>query len=226
MSTSPLTKPEFLSQLESKLMVLPDNERKNALDYYDKFIESSTDQAAAIAGLGAPGEVAADILASYVKRESHATPVPNTPTPESGGISHTPVAPPPHPPVHTPVRRSNYWWIIAIVGILAAPALFGVVIGLGGGLFGLFVGLWSIIFAFAVSGVVFLATGAASLALSIFIFFQDTGFGLQAAGMGLVLMGCGILFIKLTVAIARWLISLVKWGIAKIRGRFHNERAI
>jgi len=217
MSTTPLTKSEFISQLESKLLVLPENERKNALEYYSNFIGNAEDESTTIAGLGAPGEVAAEILASYVKRESQAAPIPNSPHHGTSGTSHTPRLDRTSTASAAPERHwGRYWWLIAIVAVFALP----VVIGVGGGLLGIFAALWSVVFAFAVSGVTFVATGAASLVLSVFILFQDAGFGLQAAGVGLILIGCGVLLVMLTVSIAKWIIA----GIKSIVRRFQNGR--
>lgn len=217
MSTT-LSKLEFLSQLENKLAVLPENERRNALDYYDNFISASADEGATIASLGAPGEVAADILAGYVKKSSHAAPIPNAPpTPhfESSGTSATPVA---------EKCRSRNWWLIAIL-IIFSPAIIGLVVGVGGGLFGLVAGLASAIFAFAVSGFTFIATGIASVVFSVFIFFQDAGFGLLSAGTGLMLIGIGILLVMLTVSIAKWIISLIKTIVRRLQnGRVKTTR--
>jgi len=214
MSASYLTRAEFISQLESKLMVLPDNERQNAIDYYDNFIKNTEDEGATIASLGTPGEIAADILASYVKRESQPAPVANSSF-HGGGVSHAPVT----EDTFATAKKSNSrnWWLIAIIAIFAIP----LVAGVGGGLIGIFAAIWSIVFAFAVSGITFIATGIASAFLSIFIFFQDTGFGLLAAGMGLILIGCGIFFMKLTVSIAKWIIALVKNIFRRLQnGRF------
>jgi uncharacterized membrane protein len=210
---STLTRLEFISRLESKLMVLPENERKNAVNYYSNFIQNAEDESAVIANLGEPSEIAADILASYVKRQSMSAPVPNAPR-EGDGFSHAPASEAPFEERRE--RRRRNWWLI-ILAIFAAPVLISVATGVGGGLIGLFVGLLSAIFAFAVSGVTFLATGAASLFLSVFIFFQDTGFGLLAAGIGFVLVGCGILLLQLTVSIAKWIIGLVKNLIRRLR---------
>jgi len=218
--STPLTKLDFISQLESKLMVLPENERQSALDYYSNFISNAGDESATIAGLGAPSEVAADILASYVKRESQAAPVPNAPHHTSGGTSHAP-----HPtveatPIYPTKERSRHWWLIIVLGIFAAPILIGLVAGVGGGLIGIIAALFSVVVAFAVSGITFVATGAASLVLSVFILFQDAGFGLLSAGIGLVFIGLGILLIKLTVSIAKWIIA----GIKSIVRRLKNGR--
>jgi len=61
-----MTKWEYLTQLSYKLRALPENERSDALEYYEGYLTDAEDEATAIAQLGSPGEVAANILAEYV----------------------------------------------------------------------------------------------------------------------------------------------------------------
>ena len=217
---TPLTKLEFLTQLEIKLAALPAHERQSALEYYKTFIGEADDEKTVIASLGSPGDVAAEIFSGYLKRESHGAPVPNSPpTPH---FEQAPMAGASHEKAK---GYKRYWWLIAILAILGAPVIIGLVAGIGGGLFGLFVGLASVIFAFAVSGVTFFVTGAASLVFSVFIFVQDIGFGLLSAGTGLLLMGIGILLMKLTVAVAKWIFALIQNMIRRLQnGRIKTAR--
>jgi len=59
-----MTKNEFLAQLEYRLRVLPENERRDAVEYYEGYIDDAAeDEASAIEHLGPPAEVAAKIIA-------------------------------------------------------------------------------------------------------------------------------------------------------------------
>jgi len=205
--TPHLTKAEFLSQLESRLTALPANERKNALDYYDSYLSNVEDPGALsqkIANLGTPGDVAAEIFASYVKRGNQIPPqpaMPSTPTMSSMPTAH-------------PVKRSGLpWWLIVILAVFALP----LIIGLGGGLFGILVGIGASVLAFVVSGFAMLATGVASIVLAIPVLFQDTGFGFLVAGAGLVLLGLGILFFKLAAIICSGIFYLIQIAIRRLR---------
>jgi len=202
-----LSRQEYLSQLESRLMTLPEHERKNALNYYDNHILSSGDEAATIASLGAPSEVAADILASYVKRSN--------PQPLQGTVIMD------DEPPKRGFNLQNHWWILLIIGVLAFPAI----VGLGGGLIGLIAGIGGALIAIAVSGFTMIATGTVSVILSVFVLFQDVGFGLIAAGTGFVLIGIGILFVKLTFAVFGWAITLIRKTVRRLQnGRTHSAR--
>jgi len=202
------TKLEYLHELERKLAVLPENERQSALRYYEDHITTAENEATAIAALGAPGEVAAEVLANYVKRANGA----QTPPPVSHSAMHSAPVGAPMGMGMRPIREArhrgifDYWWVILIVAIVGFPVL----IGVGGGLFGVTIGVGSALFAFFVSGFAMAATGLVSVILSVFIIFQDFGFGLITAGAGLMLLGLGILFIQLAVCVFKWIVSLIK----------------
>lgn len=205
--TPHLTKAEFLSQLEGRLTALPANERKNALDYYDSYLSNAEDPNALsqkIANLGTPGDVAAEIFASYVKRGNQIPPqsaMSSTPTMSSMTSAHP------------AKRRGLPWWLIVILAVFALP----LIIGLGGGLFGVLVGIGASVLAFVVSGFAMLATGAVSIVLAIPVLFQDTGFGFLVAGAGLVLLGLGILFFKLAAIICSGIFYLIQIAIRRLR---------
>jgi len=63
-----MTKTSFLSQLAQRLQVLPEEERREALEYYNNYLSDAEDEYAAIAELGTPAEVAANILADFVSK--------------------------------------------------------------------------------------------------------------------------------------------------------------
>ena len=197
-----LTKQEYLLQLESKLTALPERERTNALNYYRDYLSNTEDEAAAIANLGTPGDVAAEIFASYVKRAAQEPPQPTAPAPS---VSRA--------PGYSEERSGLPWWLIVVIAIFAAP----VIIGLGGGLFGILVGIGASVIAFVASGFAMLITGAASVALAIPVMFQDTGFGLLVAGSGLVLLGLGILLFQLAAFICSGIFSLIQYVIRRLR---------
>ena len=196
-----LTKQDYLLQLESKLGALPERERTNALNYYESYLSNAEDEMAAIASLGTPGDVAAEIFASYVKRGNQTPPQPARPTMT------------PHASGHSTGIRGLPWWLLVILAVFAAP----LIIGLGGGLFGVLAGIGGAVIAFAASGIAMLATGAASIILAVPVMFQDGGFGLLVAGSGLVLLGIGILFFKLAALICSGVFHLIQKAIRSIR---------
>jgi len=193
MTNHSLTKEEFLAQLETKLMALPERERQNALAYYKNYLSEAEDTAVAISTLGQPGDVAADILASYLKRGNH-QPEASIPSSIKSGFK-------------LPL------WLIVILIIFGMP----IILGLGGGLIGIVAGIGSAIFAFLVSGVAMIITGAVSVVLSVFVMFQDMGFGLLVAGAGLVFVGVGILLAKLAIVICKGIFAAIQAIVRRFR---------
>jgi len=190
-----MNKTEFLSQLEYKLRVLPASERQDALEYYEGYLSDAENEAAAIAELGSPGEVAAMIFANYVAKE----PDPTTRT--RGGVKTA---------------------LMIIFAIFAVPIGLPLVIGIAAAAFGLFIALLSVVFSVGVVGVTTLAAGMASLIFAPFVFMSDWSSGLTFAGMGLVSFGIGIIFIKNTALLMRGFPKITRFVGKNILRRKHN----
>jgi len=169
-----MTKSEFLAQLSDKLRVLPVSDQQDALEYYEGYISDAENEAAAIAELGNPNEVAATILANYVSHQN----------PKNHNHSHS----------HTPPRgrRKIKTAYIAIFAIFAVP----IGIPLAATAFGLIVALLAIIFSVVVTGVALLAAGGVALISSPFVLFRDFWFGLFLGGLGIASLGLGFLAFK------------------------------
>lgn len=203
-----LTKQEYLQQLEGKLAALPERERTNAINYYQSYLADDDDAVLSqkIASLGTPGDVAAEIFASYVKRANQTPPQPTAAaTAAVPSMSHA--------PVHSAARSGLPWWLIIVIVIFASPVL----IGLAGGAFGILTGIGAAVIGFAASGFAMFLTGAASIVLAIPVMFHDTGFGFLVAGSGLVLLGLGILFFKLAALICSGIFSLIQYVIRRLK---------
>lgn len=65
-----MTIDEYIAALHQAIRSLPPDEANQALAYYDEYLHDAADPAAAMAQLGTPKEVAANILAGYVARTS------------------------------------------------------------------------------------------------------------------------------------------------------------
>ncbi|MCL2572018.1 MAG: DUF4097 family beta strand repeat-containing protein [Defluviitaleaceae bacterium] len=169
-----MNKSEFLSQLSHKLRVLPENEVRDALDYYEGYISDAHDEATAIESLGSPGEVASTILANYLSQKPN-----NYPT----AIDT--------PPTRKPKIKTAY---IALLAIFAVP----VGIPLAASAFGLIVGLLAIIFSVVVTSIALLIAGVLSLITVPFALISDFWFGISTLGLGLASLGLGIIVFKVS----------------------------
>ncbi|MCL2839974.1 MAG: DUF1700 domain-containing protein [Defluviitaleaceae bacterium] len=178
-----MTKIEFLTQLENRLKVLPVNERQDALDYYEGYISDAENETAAIAQLGTPGEVAANILANYVSK-----------TP-SHGYSRT-------------VRKEGAGGaktaVMVILALFAIPIGLPLAIALAAVAFSLFIALLSVVFAVGVTGVALVVSGIIAIVTFPIFLVQDFSSALVVGGTGLIGLGLGIWFIRLTTTLTRW----------------------
>jgi len=206
---SHLTKGEYLSQLAQKLKVLPENERRDALEYYDGYLSDAENEQAAIAQLGSPGEVAATILATHVENRlsndarEHGTAFKSDFKAKKSGLKAA--------------------WI-AILAIFALPVGLPLLIVVAVVPLVLFVALGSVVFALGVSGVMLFVGGAISLLVTPFVFVQDFGFGLITGGMGILLIGLGLLLVKLVLLMMGGFRAIARFASRKILRRSKNGR--
>lgn len=68
-----MKKDEFLNELRRALASLGEEDRRDAIDFYDDYISDSEDEEAAIDGLGSPAQVAKDIISDYTSQKNWET---------------------------------------------------------------------------------------------------------------------------------------------------------
>ena len=178
-----MTKAKYLNQLDRKLRAMPDNERRDALEYYDGYLSDAGDEAAAMARLGSPAEVAANILVSHAAKE----PAPGE-TGQSAG--------------KTGAKGFKIAWMVALA-IFALPVGLPLVIALAAIAFTLIFSLLAIVLATGATILAFLFTGAVGLILFPMIVPQDAGIALFLLGGGLASLGLGILLIKCMIILMK-----------------------
>jgi len=201
-----MTKTEYMRQLERKLQVLPYNDRRDALEYYEGYINDADNEYEAIAQLGSPGEVAAMILAHHVAEE---------PRSYSDGSEFT--------KPETPKHGLRTLWVV-LLAVFALPIGLPIVIGIGGAAIGLLAGLLALIASLGVVAITFIFTGAGLLLTFPFLLVQDIAVAIYTAGSGLVLIGFGILFTGLLVVSfrggSRFITRFMGRSILKRRGSY------
>lgn len=205
-----MTKSDYLEQLSHKLRVLPESERRDAVEYYDGYISDADDEAAAISSLGTPGEVAANILANYVTGN----------TAENSPTEVTLSGPPAKTPWYAGIKTT---WVV-ILALFAVPIGVPLAIAVAAVAFALVITLGSLILAFAFTGVAFVIAGIFGFLTLPFIVFQDFGFAILSAGSWLLLLGFGILFIRLTALCMRGFPAISRFVSKKIIGRKNHGR--
>lgn len=161
-SSSHGDKSRFLAELRQRLSVLPEAESQTALAYYDEYLSEAgpENEAAALAELGSPAQVAAGILGDHV----YASTTGEEKSAKKG--------------------LSALWVVtIGILGVLAAPLAIPLIISIFGLLASALMFIFSLflaaILAF-VAGIIYIGVGFAAL-------FSHFATGIATIGSGLAL---------------------------------------
>lgn len=225
-----MNRQEFLRQLESLLMNIPEQERADAMAYYNDYFDEAgvENEQQVIQELGSPQKVAQSII-DDVKNSGHsqshdyeeATSTYEQSTYQKQGAYQSNAA-------YQDVEKKKFktWQIVLIVILLIltfpvwiglAAGLFGGLVGLLGGLFGVLVGLIGTGFGFVIGGI---ATFGAGLMTVMVVPVE----GVACMGIGLLLTSIGVLLSLLFVLLSFvWLPKLVKAIIGWIKGLFHRN---
>lgn len=194
---------EFMHQLERILCDIPENDRLDAIAYYEAYFDEAGEEneAQVIRELGSPGRVAAmikaDIGAEEECRENMLKP--------SGQKKGLPIV------------------LIIVLLVFASPILIGVGGGLFGGLLGVLFSIVGIIFAVAVCAIIFVVAGIGCLIWGIIRVMLAPLEGLALIGVGGILSALGLLLGLLFVWCAfKWLPALFRWFINWVQKLFHR----
>lgn len=212
---------EFMNQLERLLADIPENDRLDAIAYYNDYFDEAgaENEAQVIRELGSPGKVAAIIKAdlnatgseqtAYGEAEREERKVPSRK--ESG--------------YHTPKPRKGLPWpLIIVLIVFASPILLGVGGGLLGGLLGVLGALFGIIVAVIACALALLVAGIACFVVGIVRAFISPVEGLIIIGMGSLMLALGILFAVLFGWCAfKWIPALFRGVINLIQRLFHRR---
>jgi uncharacterized membrane protein len=194
-----MTRSEFLSKLDNRLRALPENERRDAIEYYEGYLDDAAeDEEAAIERLGSPAEVAANIIADYAVNDTAAT----ADEPE------------------TPKRRrlSTTWAVI--LAIFALPIGLPIALAAVSVAIALLVVVFSLLLSFGATAFALVAAGAFGLIMGFAAIFQNMPLAIMYLGAALFTLGIGIVFIKLTAVMA----STGFQAVAKFAGKIIIRR--
>ena len=209
---------EYMAALRHALAGLPEEERASALRYYEEYFDDAgpENERKAIDGLGAPEQVAAQILADY--RELTAVPPQGR---DAGGAAAKP-------------RRR--WrgvspWLLVVLVLLAIPVgvplIGGLAIGAAGTVAGLLIAAVAVVFALVVVLPLALLLAGAMLCGFSFALWGAPASAVTTLGCGLALLALGVLvsllIIKLCMLfvppVCRGLVALIRWPFDRLHRR-------
>lgn len=200
-----MTRREFMQRLENLLLDLPDNERREAIQYYNDYFDDAgpENEAKVIQELGSPELVAHTIRTDASENGAYT---------EHGYEDRR--FDRPTPSVRTP-KKPNLWKTACIILLclilipIIAPiflAILMVFVSVLLGIVGITVGIVVASIALPLSGILLIGYG-------IWRLFLLPGMGLTLSGIGCILLAVGILLFLLTVWIIRVLLPLCLRGI-------------
>lgn len=225
-----MNRQEFLRQLESLLMNIPEQERADALAYYNDYFDEAgvENEQNVIQELGSPQKVAQSIIEdvrtsgyreneeSYGYGDSANEYTQNSYQNQSTYHNYQDVE----------KKKFKTWQMVLIVILLIVSfpvwiglvaGLFGALIGLLGGLFGILVGIVATGFGLTIGGIAIFGAGL----MTVMVVPVE---GVTCMGVGLLLTSIGILLSLLFVLLSFvWLPKLVKAIMGWIQSLFHRN---
>ena len=193
-----MTAKEYLTALRKALSVLPEDERENAMRYYqDYFLDAGAEnEQKVIEELGDPNLLAAAILRDY------------------GGMTTTNI------PKTQKSRRGWPVWLVVLIGICAvigAPVVGALGIGGIALILGLIIGVIALVFGGAVAlaalPLALLVGGVALCVVAVFAITKGIASFIATLGLGLVVLAVGgliaLLVIKLITGLSTPVFSLI-----------------
>lgn len=192
---------EFMAQLERLLFDIPENDRNDAIAYYNGYFDEAgpENEEKIIQELGNPGKVAAmikaDMIASGNKGEFTENGYQNEQFKENTQV-------PVQKYGNTETRRgAGRWALLIVLIIFAAPVLLGVGGGFLGGVVGILGAIAGVAIGIVTGGVGFLIGGVAAIVTGIVECFTNPASGLVMMGGGMLLTALALLCLSLAIGL-------------------------
>lgn len=192
----------FINELKTKLIKLPQEECDAALNYYEEYFDEAgpENEEKIIAELGSPTQIAKQIMADFVIKETQLqTKIPS------------------------PKKSMGALWII-IIAIFATPIALPLAIALVTVLFALFITMIALLFAGILSFTAIGISGIALFGIGIATLFIHPATGAFLIGSGLILIGLGIGAGMLVYLAAAKLMPLIARGLGRIFDRIRGVK--
>ena len=230
-----MNRKEYMERLEQLLLVLPEEEREEALQYYNDYFDDAgvENEDRVIRELGRPEEVAAKIRAGFAgeygeyseqgfeDERVHSSQEIVTGAEKVEGIWEDILK----EEQESTKRRAhnnntNAWKVIAIILIVlfAAPVILPVGIAVIAVVFALVVAVVAVLFGIGVSGFAILFAGIAVIAAGIAKIVLAPATGILAAGIGCILLAVGILVSWIIISILVKVVPGAIRGVVKVLG--------
>lgn len=240
-----MNRKEYMERLDQLLLVLPEEEREEALQYYHDYFDDAgvEDEEKVIRELGTPEEVAAKIRAGFAGEsgeyseqgfedvrfhKSHeivteAEKVDGTWEEAEKIDGRWEEMPKNREQFHNKEKQSknnNIWKVIAIIVLIlfAAPIMLPVGIAVIAVVFSLIVAVLAVLFGVGVSGFAILLSGIVVIVAGIAKMILAPATGILAAGIGCILLAIGVLVSWVIVSLFVKVVPGMIRGMVKLLG--------
>lgn len=218
-----MNRQKFMSELEILLQNIPENDRLDAIAYYNDYFDEAgkENEELVIRELGSPEKVADTIKegldspemthGEYTERGYSENSAQEWKFPAKVQHEKSNTESSENKNQVTKPKKDIPWIAIVVLLILASPILIGILGGLFGGLVGLLGAMIGVTVGTAGSGIGLVIGGLVIFILGFIQLFGNPMFGLTRMGVGALLISLGILLILLFVwLVVKWLPALVK----------------
>jgi len=196
-TTHIMTKTAFLAELQRRLTVLPASEANAAIAYYDEYLSEAgqENEAAAIAELGSPAQVAAGVLSDQVYADASG---------EQKSIK----------------KGLGALWLV-VAGLLLVSPFGWVLIPL---ILGLLITAFTLVFSFFALAITLMAGGLIYLGIGFFTLFFNFSTGLVTIGSGLMSAAVGTALMIAMVWLTKHIVNGIARGGSHLLRKFKSRR--
>lgn len=230
-----MNKAEFMKELERLLQNIPENERIEALNYYEEYFSDAGEEneQKVLAELESPQKVADNIKdglranmdcrdttpgSGYNSAYQSGAAYQNG-TSYQGSTIYQGNTFYQNGPAPAKEKEGMPTWaivLLVIVGILCSPVLLGAAATLFGALMAVFCTFFGLIIGFGGAGVALIVAGFFTAIMGIVNMFHLPFAGMALAGAGFFMLAIGILFLMLTVWLCGWAVPATCRGLARL----------
>ena len=226
-----MSRVEFMNQLKNLLWDIPENEREEALKYYEDYFDDAgaENEAQVIEALGTPEKVAVIIKEGLKEETKEQGEYSETGYTGSGIFVKDEVISYENPKKKTFADRikglgTGGMIIILILAILALPILGPVGIGIISAIFGILVAVAVVLSILAIVGIALIVAGACVFSGAIASFLITPAVGVMLLGLSMLLIGAGILIAILGIKVMTIVIPpVIRWFVKIVRKPFENK---
>lgn len=232
-----MTKYEFLGDLSRLLSQLPEEERDEAIKFYEDYFNEAgkENEQKVMEELGTPQEVAKKILQENDSEEE--IPVGEAKKEEGTGVNpYKDIQTEKDSDIHYDKERKRKWYqdwdtnkilLAILICIFAVPILGGLLIGGLGVVFGIIVGIFALGIGVLASGFAGVVTGISMFIAGLAAIPASGGAGLVFAGVGLILVSVFVLVFIFGIWFSFQLIpAMVRGCIRIVRNIFSPRKRI